>query len=304
MQEMNIASITITMNDFHSLNQWKVFYDNYVSVIYRHIIVDNNSTLEYKQKLKELFPNSILIERANNGGTTGAYNDGIRYALEIPEVDAIMLLSNDIDISIQSISVIYKFLNSKSQAGAVAPVLLASDGRTVVTHGEKLKPDMGIQRLFEGKYIEESMPEVVEAECLPGGMNIVKREVYEKVGLQDESLFMYMDENDFFYRVTCSGYKLFSTKNAVASHCHIATEGKQNDNSLAWFYINRNHLFVCRKYKSIVEVLMLFSRKFFWQGIKMSFSFIRERSINKVYYYYLGLLIGMLGYKKNFVFKQ
>lgn len=292
------------MNDFHSIDQWKMFYDNYVSAIYKHIIVDNNSTPEYKQKLKDLFPNSVLIERINNGGTTAAYNDGIRYALEIPEIDSIMLISNDIEIDVRSISTMHKFLNSNLHAGAVAPVLLGSDKRTIVTHGEKLNRDMGIQRLFEAKLIGDSIPEVVEADCLPGGMNIVKREVYEKVGLQDESLFMYMDENDFFYRVKGSGYKLFSLRAAIASHCHIATEGKQNDNSLAWFYINRNHLIVARRYRGLKVFLKLLLKASTLKGFALTYTFLKERTPRKVLYYYAGILYGLFGSRKNIVKKS
>lgn len=301
---MKIASITITMNDFHAIEQWKRFHLEYGSGLYKHIIVDNNSSPEYKATLKQNFPDSILIERTSNGGTTGAYNSGIKEALKDPQVDSIMLIANDIKISANSIQVLHQLLFSGEKIGAVAPVLLEKDEKTIIAYGEMLKEDMGLERLYHRVTLNSSLPFEVESECLPGGMNMMRREVYEKVGLQDESLFMYMDENDYFYRVHEQGYKIAATKKAQASHCHIVTEGASNDNSLAWFYINRNHILVCKKYKPTIIYLKLVLRKIFWSGLKQSVSFIVEKSFKKVYYYYLGIFFGIVGYSKNIISKK
>ncbi len=303
---MKIAAISLTMNDYHSIGQWVGFYAQYASVIYKHIIVDNNSNPDYKQLLKENFPNSILILRTSNGGTTGAYNVGIKEALKDSKVDSIMLIANDIKISGKDIRALYGLLfNGDAHIGAVAPVLLEKDGETIMTYGEKLDKDMGLNRLYHFEKLSPKLPDIVESECLPGGMNLIRREVYEKVGLQDESLFMYMDENDFFYRMAQHRYRILATKNAVALHCHIHTErGRHNDNSLAFFYINRNHLLVCKRYRSLGTTLKLFFVKFFWSGIKYSYIFIKDHTYKKIFYYYLGLLVGIMGYKTNFIQKK
>lgn len=302
--ENKIASITITLNDFHSLDQWKSFYNQYKSSIYKHIIVDNNSNTEYKNLLYKNFPDSTIIERNSNGGTTAAYNDGIKKALEDNNVDSIMLIANDIQIDRQSIPELHKTLFSDVKIGAVAPLLLNSDRKTILTYGEKLGKDMGLIRLYEGMLISDELPTIIDSDCLPGGMNLAKREIYEKVGLQDETLFMYMDENDYWYRTKNTGYYLLATKNVVASHCHIITEGKQNDNSLAWFYINRNHLLVCRKYRNTSVTLKLFFKKFFLSGLKMSFAFLKEKSVKKIVFYNLGLFYGIIGSRRNFIVKK
>ena len=43
---------------------------------------------------------------------------------------------------------------------------------------------------------------------MSGGMNLGKREFYEKVGLQDEKLFMYSDEVDIGTRAKKLGFKM------------------------------------------------------------------------------------------------
>lgn len=301
---MKIAAITLTMNDYHVIEQWLSFFNDYNSVIYKHVIVHNTANADYEILIKEKFPDSTIIKRETNGGTTGAYNTGIIEALKDPKVDAIMLIANDIKINSNSINELYKLLFSETDIGAVAPVLLESDNKTIVAYGENLTKDTGLDRLYHNQLLSPDLPETLECECLPGGMNMMKREVYEKVGLQDESLFMYCDENEYFLRVGKAGYKIMATSKALGSHCHIFTEGTKNDNSLAWFYINRNHLLVCRKYRSFNIALRLFLKRFFYNGIKYSIVFIVDKTPKKIYYYYLGLINGILGVRNNLIKKR
>lgn len=300
---MKIAAITITMNDYHAVNQWLRFFEMYKEVIYKHIIVHNTSNKDYEYLVSNKFTDSIILIREKNGGTTGAYNTGIKEALKDPEVDAIMLIANDIKINSDSIVNLYNCLYKLDDIGAVAPILLDSDDKTIVAYGEKLNKYAGLDRLYSNQLLSDSLPETVECECLPGGINLVKRVVYEIVGLQDESLFMYSDENDFFLRVGSAGFKIMATSKALSSHCHIYTEGTKNDNSLAWFYINRNQLLVCYQYKSFLITLILFLKKFFYHGVKQSLSFIFDKTPKKIYYYYLGLILGIFGIRSNFIQK-
>ena len=300
---MKIAAITLTMNDYHVVDQWVKFVRQYKDAIYKHIIVHNTVNDDYGVLIKNNFSDAVIIKREVNGGTTGAYNTGIKEALKDPEVDAIMLIANDIKINSNSIIQLYKLLQSDKSIGAVAPIMLENDDKTIVAYGENLTKDTGLDRLCHSQLLSDSLPETIECECLPGGMNIMKREVYEKVGLQDESLFMYCDENEYFLRVANAGYKIMATSKALSSHCHIYTEGTKNDNSLAWFYINRSHLLVCKQYRSFNIALQLFLKRFFYIGVKYSFSFIRDKTPKKIYYYYLGLIHGILGIRNNFVKK-
>lgn len=301
---MKIAALSLTMNDYHVVDQWVKFYEDHKNVLYKHIIVHNTANKDYEELIAGKFRDSIIIKRETNGGTTGAYNSGIKEALKDLEVDAILLLAHDCKISSSSIKEIYKLLQSDKSIGAVAPILLENDDKTIVAYGENLTKDTGLDRLYHNQLLSPNLPETVECECLPGGMNMMKREVYEKVGLQDESLFMYCDENEYFLRIAKAGYKIMATSKALSSHCHIYTEGTKNDNSLAWFYINRNHLLVCKQYRSFNIALQLFLKRFFYIGVKYSFSFIRDKTPKKIYYYYLGLIHGILGIRNNFVKKR
>lgn len=128
---MKIAAITITLNDDFKFNEWYEHYIDYKDELYKHIIVDNGSSKEYLKQVKAKFTDSIFIERKTNGGCTIAYNDALKLALEDPQVDAIMLIGNDIKLPKGNLTKLYEYLFSDDKLGMVAPVLFFKDSQKI-----------------------------------------------------------------------------------------------------------------------------------------------------------------------------
>lgn len=258
---MKIAAITITYNDDYKFKEWCEHYEEYKNAIALHIIVDNSSTPDYLQMVKSYFTNSIIIERDTNGGCTGAYNDGLRKALECSDVDSIMLIGNDIRISSNDIIKLYDFLYSKSEYGMVSPVLLSPSTGKIECYGSKLNiwgvdvfPYLGCD------YNDPSLPLYREVEYVTGGMNLSKREFYERVGLQDEKLFMYADELDMYCRAKKASYKEAVTKSAVAYHCHINPKQSTIRRPEMYFLHGRNIVYLYKKHYKIIWVFKFLAR--------------------------------------------
>ena len=246
---MNIAAITITYNDDYKFKEWCEHYEVYKDVIKYHVIVDNSSTPEYLAKVKSYFSNSIIIENKVNEGCTGAYNKGIAKALEFKDVDSIMLIGNDIRIGSNDIQKLYEFLFSKENYGMVSPVLLTPGTNIIECFGSKLNYLAVDQRPYVGECIDDNnIPPYRECEYVTGGMNLSKRAFYEKVGLQDEKLFMYADELDMYFRSKKNGFVEAVTKDSVAYHCHI-NPNNSNIRRPEMFYLHgRNIVYLYRKH--------------------------------------------------------
>jgi hypothetical protein len=58
----------------------------------------------------------------------------------------------------------------------------------------------------------------VEVDSLCGAAMIVRREVIQKVGLMDESYFMYGDDIDWCYRIKQAGWKVYYLPEAEIIH--------------------------------------------------------------------------------------
>lgn len=245
---MNIAMITMTRNDDCRFREWKEHYEEYKNDLFLHIIVDNGSTEEYRIRLKDSFPDSRIIELGYNGGCTAAYNAGIKYALEQPEVDAISLLANDVRMLPGTLPTLCEVLYSENDYGMASPVSVRlNDENIAVAFGETInRKNMDLVAMNKGAAID-TLPEILISETLPGGNNLAKREFYEKVGLQDEKFFMYADEVDMGIRGERAGFKFVTTTKAKTWHMHINPPGQVNRNPMAAYLMGRNHIYLARK---------------------------------------------------------
>lgn len=243
-----IALITVTLNDGYKLREWHEHYMEYRDAIGLHIIVDNGSDPGYLNEVKALFSDSVIIERGKNGGSTAAYNDGIRYALTDSRVNYISLMGNDIRIRPQDFKEMVALIDSDEHYGMVAPVIVDRKDEDIVLYmGEHIdRRTMDLVLLNRNKPIS-LLPEKLVTEGVPGGANLATRKFYEIVGLQDENFFMYADEVDMGLRAERADLKIVTTTKAKAWHMHINPPGQTNRNPMAAYLMGRNHIYLARK---------------------------------------------------------
>lgn len=252
---MKIAAITITYNDDYKFLEWCTYYEAYKNDIDVHIIVDNGSKPEYLDKVENYFKESIIIRRSSNKGTTAAYNDGIDKALKDKNIDAIMLIGNDMKFEEGAIRELYSFLYSNKNLGMVAPVVLKKDSMKIESYGVNIN-SLGIPIIQDRNQNLKDVPDSKIVSYVPGGINIAKREFYEKVGLQDAKLFMYNDEIDMFYRMKKCGFIQGVTKKAIVWHQHI-NYPVALDLSAKMAYLNgRNRVYIIKKHLGVKGVFL------------------------------------------------
>ena len=246
---MKVAMVTVTYNDDYKFKEWCQWYDEYKSEIDLHIIVDNGSEQEYLNMVKEHFTESIIIERQNNGGSTAAYNDGLRVALEDKNIDAIFFLGNDLRMKPGSVKLLYDFLYSDEKLGMVAPLMLRKDSDIIEAYGIAVNRIGKTHFRYSGGKAKDIPQPSEYVDFVPGGCSFSKREFYEKVGFQDEALFMYGDEIDMYYRSKKVGYKQGVVRDAVVWHQHIRTPKLNTGPDWMAFISGRNRVYLIRKHR-------------------------------------------------------
>lgn len=299
---MKIAAITITYNDDYKFKEWFQHYSEYKDELYIHIIIDNNSNKDYLKKVKETFVESYIIERTSNGGCTGAYNDGINYALSLPEVDSIMLIANDIRLEIGATKTLHSTLFQESKMGMIAPVFLSKDSDIVDDFGCKISNSLIMMPYCAGKQINEIKEKINFCEAVTGGMNLAKREFYEKVGLQDDNLFMYSDEVDMGLRAKKCGFTMAAISEAVSWHQHI-NENKQKDrrHPFTKYLAGRNKVYVAKKHFGVLRVIYVFLFYVFGSMYKILINLIKGNfhQIKEYFWLIFGAVMGLLGNMKS-----
>jgi len=261
---MKLAAITITYNDDYKFNEWCENFSSYKDVIYKSIIVDNGSEKEYLNKVKESFPNSFIIERSSNGGCTAAYNDGIKFALQDEQVDTILLVGNDILISADSLKLMYLTLKNHDDIGMVGSLMFKKDSNEIIEDfGCSIDSNLYLKVHSTGKCFDLTLPDIKIVDTVPGGLNMSTRSFYEKVGFQDEKLFMYSDEVDMGLRAIKSGFKMAVLRDAKSWHQHINPNGRNIRLPYSAYLIGRNKIYLAYKHFGFIKVLKVFLYQLF-----------------------------------------
>ena len=124
---------------------------------------------------------------------------------------------------------------------------------------------------------------------LTGCIQVISREVIEKVGLYDEKYFLYMEDVDFCYRVMKHNYKLLYVPESKIYHkIGSSTGGEKSPHVI--YYSTRNRLLFNKKNQN--NKIIKFRFYIFWM-IKMILEPIRK---GKNYKY---MLIGVIDFFNN-----
>jgi hypothetical protein len=195
---------------------------------YEIIVVDDASSDGSAAMIREKYPQVKVIENEINKGYVRSNNIGIRAS----SGRCIMSLNSDTVVLVGSIDKIISFLDNDPDAGAAGPKLLNSDGsiqfqarRGFPSPLNSLFYFSGLSKLFPnnksiGGYLLSYLDDraTVEVDSLCGAAMIVKRDIIDKVGLMDESYFMYGDDIDWCYRIKQAGWKVYYFPEAEVIH--------------------------------------------------------------------------------------
>jgi GT2 family glycosyltransferase len=172
----------------------------------RIVIVDNGSTDNSGQHLSAQLGNQAeVLALPENRGFAGGANAGVKYALEHGAA-AVLLLNNDTTLDRRMLLELAAAAAAHPDAGVLAPAIY-----------EQARPDR-LWRLGDRWYnwlpfpIQVShgdarLPYVLVDYVTGCGM-LIRRGVFERVGLFDERYFFYFEDADFCSRALSAGYKL------------------------------------------------------------------------------------------------
>lgn len=209
-----LSIIIVNYNGFKYLKDcFESIYNNCKSLDFEIIVVDNNSSDNSVEFIKNEFPNIILIESKKNLGFAGGNNLGVEYA----NGEYILLLNND-TILINDISSLMSFFTDN--VGVVGIKMLSGNKEYLNSVGRFPNPFNLIKfSLFNEKrndFVTGDFKKTnYEVDWVCGAFLLTTREIYNKVGGLDTTYFMYVEDVDFCKRVNNIGYKtLFNASNS------------------------------------------------------------------------------------------
>jgi GT2 family glycosyltransferase len=215
------------------------------------VVVDNGSSDDSVFRVKERFPQVIVIEAGRNLGFAAAGNRGIQQA----KGAFVLLVNTDALLEKSCAQSLLDLMEADPSAGMAGPQLLNADGSFQTSY--EAAPTLATETLnrsllkrlfpakFPGKSRRPSKPEQVET--LIGAVMMIRREALERVGGFDEGYFFFMEETDLAVRMRQSGWKVVHHPRARAVHLQGATAKSYQAAARIEFYRSRYHFF-CKHY--------------------------------------------------------
>ena len=177
------------------------------NILYKIIIVDNNSPERNIENLQSEFPDVTFEFLNTNYGFGHANNCAIK---KYPS-DYYLLLNPDTLVIDNCIFELYKFLEGNKEFGIISPLTLNENKTIQYTHRkfpnifEEFMGLLGLQeisyrfiRIVEHRFRNRIL---LEPDFIYGSAMMIRKEVFERIGYFDEGFFLFAEETDLCYRL-------------------------------------------------------------------------------------------------------
>ena len=233
---MQVCGVIVTYGDrFHLLSQ--VIDALLKERIDKIVIIDNGSSVNTQTGVKKYPANVILHRFEENKGTAIAFKTGIIKAIET-SCEFIWLMDDDtvpVTGSLDHLKDFWKNFSRNEKEKTIALCSYRKDRSNFVKAFGGNNPDdiLPAKNNFAGFHLKNLFAKISErinpgkkrsAEPAPGAARIsaatygglfFHKDLMEKIGLPDESYFLYADDFDFTYRITKAGGEIWIVTNSI-----------------------------------------------------------------------------------------
>lgn len=269
VKTLQLSVIIVNYNVKHFLEQ--CLFSVYKAL--QHIesevfVVDNNSVDGSISLIQEKFPLVRLIRNTTNTGFSVANNQAIRLA----QGKYVLLLNPDTVVQEDTFEKTLAFMENHPEAGALGIKMLDGKGnflpeskRGLPTPAVAFYKIFGLSKMFPGSkrfgqyhltYLNKNENHAVDV--LSGAFMLLRKETLDKVGLLDETYFMYGEDIDLSYRITQGGYRNYYFAGSSIIHYKGESTKKSSVNYVIVFY----------------KAMAIFAKKHFSQGNARAFHFL------------------------------
>ena len=211
------------------------------------IVVDNASGDGSVATLRAELGDARLVEAEHNGGFAAGCNQGIREALRLG-ADRVLLLNSDARIEPDALGALERALDENPRVGIVGPAVVErADPQVVQSLGMGYTLSTGRMRLhgFGRRYDALTVPALRQVDGVSGCAMLVRREVFERVGLFFEDYFFAFEDLDLCLRARAAGFATVCVGSAVVRHEGSASIGRTSPQRI--YYATRNHLLLAAR---------------------------------------------------------
>ncbi len=214
-------------------------YKSKPSLTFEIIVVDNDGKNTIEENLKKQFPKIKYVKSPENIGFGAGNNLGAKHA----KGEYLFFLNPDTEVIEGAIDSLFKFISSKKNVGAVAPLLLDKNGKISSVQGSshhtiintilslsfihKLFPNNPVAREF---FLQDwDKKNIKRVDVVPGTAFMIGKNLFDKIDGFDEKLFLFFEEADLAKKISTYGYNNYIIPQAKIIHLGGESTKKRSD---------------------------------------------------------------------------
>ena len=225
---MQLSIIYVNWNSLDYLRESIAsVYEHTHSFPFEIIVVDNASPERGVDSLKDSFPGLVIVHSDKNLGFAGANNLGFRHSVG----EHVLFLNPDTKLIAPSIDLLLARLRVLPDAGIVGCKLLNTD-LSVQLSSIQTYPTI-LNQAMDAEYLRLRWPEcplwkiaplfsenitLIKVDVIPGACMLLRRTLFEQVGLFSEDYFMYAEDLDLNYKLKHANYNNYYVGQAAIIH--------------------------------------------------------------------------------------
>jgi hypothetical protein len=235
----------------------------------RVVITDNASGDDSVDRLTAAVRNNgwgawaTVMPLARNGGFAYGNNEAIRPALHSSDPPGYVLLLNpDTLVRPGAVAALLEFMDAHPKAGIAGSRLEEPDGRAqrsafrfpgVMSELETGLRLSVVSRVLKKFVVAPAPPEqTCEVDWVAGASMMIRRAVFDAVGLLDEQYFMYYEEVDFCLRANRAGWRCWYVPasrvvHLVGQSSGVTDEKKPKKRRPAYWFASRRRYFLLHR---------------------------------------------------------
>ena len=217
-------------------------YTSQTSRTFEVFVVDNGSddgTVPWlrSESVNGKYKNFRLIENQNTG-----FAHGNNLAIKQAQGTYILLLNPDTELRPDTLESMLEFMDSKPDVGISGCKVVKPDGSLDLACRRKFpNPWNAFARLFlfsNSNYnmLASDPDKSQEVDSVMGAFLLIRKSLIEKIGLLDESFFMYGEDIDWCWRCKQAGFKVWYFPRTKITHFKGSSSKKTPFKALKWFH--------------------------------------------------------------------
>lgn len=223
---------------------------------YRILLVDNGALQNEMQRIIQTFPDLEVVQLYHNLGFAGGANAAINVAFQ-QKSEYILLLNNDTLVSSDFLRQMLEVHAEHPDVGILTPkVYRASAPQHLAGLGFQVSWCDVVPVKWNVLDEQPSDTQLLHFDAVSGAAMLIKRSVFEQIGLFDERFFFYYEDTDFCLRARRAGFLVSCFTGAKVYHTVAASSTRTP--GLGLFYLGRSRQLFFQKHQSSPLTRLLF----------------------------------------------